>query len=415
VIIGANGSGKTTVMEALASLTFEKEGQKEGLAKFPFHRGTSDGTIALYQAKTALPAAAWTQQSHRRLPRERYLFVYGRYRRVFAPDETDSANRRLVDPAALLDELARHCDVRRTVTLNQPDNNLLRDLAGYLIALEFGARGDTRLSRIWKQLDESLPRLDPKLTGIRMEEGIPMVVRGGITLELGELSDGYQALLVVVFDLMLRYGQLFLDLDNPLEGRAVVGIDEVDLHLHPRWQRTVIDQLENLFPNTQFVLTTHSPVVVQGAIDRGRSVVTLREHEGAVTAKGLSRHEMQELRGAEVGSLLFDKHLFGVSSRYSTGYAQTEVGIADLQKRISRGNPTDEEYQELSEKVGEMETLVAREDKRRADGSTVGQMAELRGELVKDLLKELRLARRTGAKAKSIGKAKSTSRRSRRP
>ncbi len=82
---------------------------------------------------------------------------------------------------------------------------------------------------------------------------------------------------------MLRYQYLFFG-GNPLAGHALVGIDEIDLHLHPRWQRTVLPQLTSLFPQTQFVLTTlHSPIIVQAAIDEGFMVIRLVEDDGAVT------------------------------------------------------------------------------------------------------------------------------------
>ena len=61
----------------------------------------------------------------------------------------------------------------------------------------------------------------------------------------------------------------------PGETGRVPVVDEVDLHLHPSWQRTVAAQLMELLPETQFILTTHSPSVVQGAIDRNQGVVSL--------------------------------------------------------------------------------------------------------------------------------------------
>lgn len=51
-------------------------------------------------------------------------------------------------------------------------------------------------------------------------------------------------------------------LDNPLEGRGLVLIDEIELHLHPKWQQGVIPNLRSTFPNIQFIITTHSPVVL---------------------------------------------------------------------------------------------------------------------------------------------------------
>lgn len=51
--------------------------------------------------------------------------------------------------------------------------------------------------------------------------------------------------------------------DNPLKEAAVVIIDEIDLHLHPKWQRSLLYDLSEFFPNTQFIVSTHSPLIVQ--------------------------------------------------------------------------------------------------------------------------------------------------------
>ncbi|MBQ7738923.1 MAG: AAA family ATPase [Desulfovibrionaceae bacterium] len=51
-------------------------------------------------------------------------------------------------------------------------------------------------------------------------------------------------------------------LSNPLEGEAVVLIDELELHMHPIWQNRLIDSLQEIFPNTQFIVTTHSPLIL---------------------------------------------------------------------------------------------------------------------------------------------------------
>jgi hypothetical protein len=201
-------------------------------------------------------------------------------------------------------------------------------------------------------LNTALAQIDSSLSEIRMVSGpyhlIPRVIRNGIPLELSELSDGYQAMLVIVLDLMLRYAYLFFEGD-PLAGNAFVGIDEIDLHLHPRWQRTVLPNLEALFPNTQFVLTTHSPIVVQAAIDQGCTVLQLVEKDGAVTAEPLPPRLKKALQGAEVGSLLFDDHLFGVDSRFSVEVQGIEQQVEELRDKVSSGDVTQTEYKKLSE------------------------------------------------------------------
>ena len=52
------------------------------------------------------------------------------------------------------------------------------------------------------------------------------------------------------------------DLSDPLEGKGVIFIDEIELHLHPKWQREILPKLVEIFPNCQFIVTTHSPQVI---------------------------------------------------------------------------------------------------------------------------------------------------------
>ena len=85
----------------------------------------------------------------------------------------------------------------------------------------------------------------------------------GEQIEANQLSSGQKSLFVLVSDLARR-----LSLANPLsknplqDGQGIVLIDEIDLHLHPRWQRKVIGKLQTIFPKIQWVITTHSPQVL---------------------------------------------------------------------------------------------------------------------------------------------------------
>ena len=253
VVIGENGAGKTTVAEAIASLSY---GDEEGLQSFPLRRGKSSGSIALFDAKEKKPQAVWRSgrkgSIRQRLPDQRYIFAYGRYRRVSDPvsGAADDSPRN-EDPRVLLDELATAVTERRTTTLNIPDGRLLRDLSRYLVALHAGRSFDRSMQTVWKRLEQSLKELQQGLERIKMVRGktayTPMIVRHGVQLSINELSDGYQAVLVILFDLMLRYANLFSSLEDPLEGTATVLIDEIDLHLHVRWQRTVLQQLTTFY------------------------------------------------------------------------------------------------------------------------------------------------------------------------
>jgi len=298
-----------------------------------------------------------------------------------------------------LDEMASRASSRRTVTLFQPDNNLLRDLSRYLVALDFGRQSDPRLDTIWRHLNQSLAKLEQGISEIRMGEGaygyIPEVVRNGRPEPLKQLSDGYQSLLVILFDLLLRYAYLFPTMEKPWEGSTIVAIDEIDLHLHPRWQRHVVSQLTDLFPKTQFVLTTHSPLVVQGAIDQQYQIVLLEERakKGFVEVRPLSKAAQSKLKGAEVEAVLLHERLFEVESRYSPVYSKIEKSADELQERLMKGIASEADEQELFRLLDQLHKLMVQDENRRAEGPYMSRMSKVRLALLKNLRKELRKAK----------------------
>lgn len=84
------------------------------------------------------------------------------------------------------------------------------------------------------------------------------------TLEVELLSDGIRSVLAMIGDIAYRCIKLnpHLGLGAAKEARGVVLIDEVDMHLHPRWQQLILGQLREAFPKVQFIVTTHSPQVL---------------------------------------------------------------------------------------------------------------------------------------------------------
>ncbi len=89
------------------------------------------------------------------------------------------------------------------------------------------------------------------------------VNKQGEEVIVNQLSDGEKCLLALAGDLARRLAIANPNPDcNPLEGSGVVLIDEIELHLHPKWQRAIIPNLKKTFPNCQFIITTHSPQVI---------------------------------------------------------------------------------------------------------------------------------------------------------
>lgn len=84
-------------------------------------------------------------------------------------------------------------------------------------------------------------------------------------IAVSKLSAGYQSLLWMVMDLAYRVCILNPELGDKTEIQGVVLIDEIDMHLHPKWQWNIIKALSAAFPNVQFIITTHSPIVISSA------------------------------------------------------------------------------------------------------------------------------------------------------
>lgn len=85
----------------------------------------------------------------------------------------------------------------------------------------------------------------------------------GATLYIDQLSDGERGILALIMDIARRLYQANPGLEDPLnEGKAIILIDELDLHLHPKWQRSIIENLTRVFPNCQFIASTHSPQII---------------------------------------------------------------------------------------------------------------------------------------------------------
>ena len=93
-----------------------------------------------------------------------------------------------------------------------------------------------------------------------------MYMEKGKALPVNSLSSGYQSLIWMVFDIAYRMALLnpFL-LDQITMTRGIVLIDELDMHLHPKWQWKVIQALRLVFPNIQFIAATHSPILFASA------------------------------------------------------------------------------------------------------------------------------------------------------
>jgi predicted ATP-binding protein involved in virulence len=109
------------------------------------------------------------------------------------------------------------------------------------------------------------------------------VEKNGKKLSVNQLSDGEKVLLSMIGDLARRLSIANQNLVNPLDGEAIVLIDEIDLHLHPKWQRMVIEKFPSVFKNCQFIMTTHSPHIITHT--RAENLFRLKQIDMKVTCE----------------------------------------------------------------------------------------------------------------------------------
>ena len=108
----------------------------------------------------------------------------------------------------------------------------------------------------------------PHLSNLRVQRKPHLhmsVDNHGATLNVTQLSLGEQSMIALVGDIASRLAMMNPSMNNPLHGDGIVLIDEVELHIDPQWQLSLIAQLTATFPHCQFVLTTHSPLIIAEA------------------------------------------------------------------------------------------------------------------------------------------------------
>lgn len=137
---------------------------------------------------------------------------------------------------------------------------------------------DRYLRAVRKAIYTFMPEFSDLRT-VRNRQRKMVVTKQNETLDMNQLSDGEKCTMAMIGDLARRLALANPGLDNPLEGKGIVLIDEIELHLHPVMEREIVNRLEETFPNIQFIMSTHSPQVL-GEI-RSAEIFFVSQHSGA--------------------------------------------------------------------------------------------------------------------------------------
>lgn len=288
VLFGVNGSGKSSVLNALATAAtnvyehaystggqywyhfFENHDIREGYDRAELSVDWTNADVSI----TVTEAFARDQKSSAHQPvgdvgalyrAARALTIfYGSAREVstdssaFVPVQRDNGDTPDRPELATYDALVvGHLKFRTLFQWfkNREDTENELKVSRQDLTLE-----DPQLAAVRRAVAGMLPGF----SGLRIQrDPLHMVIRKGDTLlAVDQLSDGERLLLALTADLARRLAITYADAPDPLSGEAIVLIDEVELHLHPTWQRRVLGALRSTFPNCQFIVTTHSPQVL---------------------------------------------------------------------------------------------------------------------------------------------------------
>lgn len=208
---------------------------------------------------------------------------------------------------------------------------------------------DPQLEAVRNALTRFLPEFSNftvRRNPLRME-----VEKNGKRLTVNQLSDGEKCLIALVGDLARRMSVANPVMDDPLQGDGIILIDEIDLHLHPRWQRMIVTKLLEVFPNCQFIISTHSPHILTHV--QPESLFLLKQ-----TDEGMTAEKPNESYGKNVDRVLED--LMGLST---TRPDQVASRLHDIFLSIQAGelNEARNLINALKQEIGDDPELVKAE------------------------------------------------------
>ncbi|EHM50264.1 RecF/RecN/SMC protein [Cardiobacterium valvarum F0432] len=160
---------------------------------------------------------------------------------------------------------------------NEIRRDLDRDSLGFFATEQTASFPDPQLQAVREALSKLMPEfkhLTVRRSPLRME-----VEKNGSTLTINQLSDGEKCLMAMVGDMARRMAVANPHSSTPLTGDGIILIDEIDLHLHPAWQKMIVPKLTAVFPNCQFLISSHSPHVITQVRPESLFLLTMQDNE----------------------------------------------------------------------------------------------------------------------------------------
>ncbi len=404
VLLGDNGVGKTSVLRGLAlamveplfapkapdhdSLRLVRAAAREGEARVWFRHGARARETACRLSIDASNLESWTCDTENDRP---FVVAYGVWRAT-----VDGAAASAVDEPKAIRSLFDH-------------SHTLVSARHWLSTLD-GEDAGVINSSLRAALQDALATVGVEDVRLSAEHGFTFTGPAvGSDIALHHLSDGYQSVVAWVSDLMARWVAMRKRARRPIDRdfhqhmAGVVLVDELDQHLHPLWQRDLVQSLRRVFPRLSFVATTHNPQTVIELGD-GELFRVHRDEQGDVGIDPLpavrGRHADDVLTGAwfGLGSTLDDETLAWMEQHRRL---LREHGHGELRAELERKIRTrTERYAELAiERIalGVAQELMDEEAAKwsRPERSTAEQREQLRSTLIDRVRQKLEERRKS--------------------
>ena len=245
----------------------------------------------------------------------------------------------------------------------------LHDAEDLLYRLEFGAlkrdrQARRRLTGLKRMLAEVLPDVDnpkdieilgpPISASSNDSKGVWVATDYG-KVPLSRLSLGYQTVFAWTLDIAWRLLERYPNSRNPLQEPAIVIVDEVDLHLHPRWQRAIREHLTGHFPNVQFIATAHSPLMAQSSLAGNLAVLHKSDDHVVILNDPMI---IKEWRLDQI----ITSELFGLGSARSPEVEQTLLRRNELADKTRLSSEEQQELKRLDAQVSGFPTAESPSD-----------------------------------------------------
>ena len=375
VLVGDNGAGKSAILDCTAILLSRMVGRIRSATGTGRHFSLSDINNELPSASSEISLEFKGQTIRWRVTKNRR----GRIRQLISgltelKLSMDAFRRELDSDESTQLPLAVYYPVNRAVPdiplrirrrhpfdrLAAYDQALSGNWNRFRIFFEWyrereDLENENRLERSWyrdiqlQAVRKAIERFLPGFQNLKVRRSpLRMVVeKDKKELVVNQLSDGEKCMLAMVGDLARRMAIANPYMNDPLACDAIVLVDEIELHLHPVWQRKVANALSETFPNCQFILSTHSPAIL-GHL-QAEQIWALRRREGQVSA--VRPHETY---GKAIDRLLED--VMDVPSRPSE--VETEIGDLFLAIKRNELEAARQQLKRLSETIGNDPALV---------------------------------------------------------